>query len=261
MACRARKALPEFVEDREGPLWSNLIPYLGSMDCPACGVRKMNRQCIEHTYRNKGCHPISAWGSPQNHCILGLLSADILFCLLLFSAWSRDASSLVRGLFKNKYLNHNSFHWRCTKMEPLEHLSTWSRNTWKVGRYLWLPDQHFTTQVTFTSSKMKYSLPSYHPFPALIILLLEAFETHQIESVHRILEKYELSCFVSQGVWLPCFGVELKRIKSTGALLESGRGNRPKHNETTAYVHKQQMNSPTAHGQTAKADGQRPSLL
>lgn len=113
------------------------------------------------------------------------------------------------------------------------------------------------------SSKIKYILSLYPSLPALLVSLLETFKRHKREPTSPItLGKWELSCLDSQWVWLPCFWVESKRIKSTGALLESGRENKTKHNETTVYVHEKQMNSSSSWQYTAKADGSfRPKSL
>lgn len=91
-------------------------------------------------------------------------------------------------------------------MEPLEHFSPSSKTAWEAPRYL----QVFQTTVSWLSSSLfpgKLSIPSPHypPFPALIVLLLEASKTHQLKPLHRNVGKWELSCSASQGVWLLAF--------------------------------------------------------
>lgn len=109
------------------------------------------------------------------------------------------------------------------------------------------------------SSKIKYSLTSCPPFNSFTS---GSLQNTLVRAPPRNLGKWELSCSASHGVWLPCFWAESKRINSTGVLVRSGRENKTKHNETTAYVHEQQIKSSSFSEEwTAKADGKHPLLL
>lgn len=144
-------------------------------------------------------------------------------------------------------------------MKPLKCFSPSLRTTLGAPRYLWLPNYHFVTQVILMSSKIKCSLTSCPPF---ISFTSGSFQNTLVKAPPQKLGETKAECSASHGVWLPRFWAESKRINSTGVLLKSGRENKTKHNETTAYVHEWQMNSSSFSGEwTAKADGKHPLLL
>lgn len=137
--------------------------HRGSPPKTSSGGTSFRAQCIKLICRTKGCHQISATDGLQLPTKPLYFWVTFYWNLVLlsshFSAKNKAGCIqfskrlgfylFVRGeggvwfwwlRFCLFVFKSNTFHWRCTKLEPPECFPLSSRMTWEAPRYLPLPD-------------------------------------------------------------------------------------------------------------------------